>query len=403
MRILIADKLSPQVTAALEACGCAVTTDPNLKDDSLQAALALHDPQALVVRSTKVRADHLQAAPSLALVIRAGAGVNTIDVAHASGRGIYVTNCPGKNAVAVAELVVGQLVNLDRRLVDNAVTLREGRWAKKAYGKARGLKGRTLAILGVGQIGEEVIVRARAFGMHVRAWSRSLTPERAAALGVQRAATPLDACRGADALTVHVAYAPETRGLIGEELLEALAPGAYVINTARGGIVDEAALLRAIQTRGLRAALDVFAQEPADGEGDFPDAAISGAEAIYGSHHIGASTDQASEAVGDEVVRIIAHYQRTGEVLNCVNLSEQTEATHLLVVRHADEVGVLAKVLRFLGEAGINVQEMENIIFQGGGAACARIQLSSAPEAATLAALSADPQIFAASVVNIHR
>lgn len=403
MRVLIADKLSPQVTLALEACGCAVTTDPSLKDETLQAALALHDPQVLVVRSTKVRAEHLRAAGALALVIRAGAGVNTIDVADASLRGIYVTNCPGKNAVAVAELVVGQLVNLDRRLVDNAISLREGVWAKKVYGKARGLKGRTLAILGVGQIGEEVIVRAQALGMSIRAWSRSLTPARAAALGVVHAATPLEACRGADALTVHVAYTPETRGLVGEELLEALSPGAYVIHTARGGIVDEAALLRAIQTRGLRAALDVFENEPGDSDSVFADAAISGAAAIYGSHHIGASTDQASEAVGDEVVRIVSTYQRTGEVLNCVNLAQQTAATHLLVVRHADEVGVLAKVLRLLGEGGINVQEMENIIFQGGGAACARIQLSAAPEPATLAALSADPQIFAASVVNIHR
>ena len=351
MRVLIADKLSPQVVTALESCGCAVTADPTLADDTLRDALALHDPQVLVVRSTKVRAEHIQAAPALAVVIRAGAGVNTIDVGHASSRGVYVTNCPGKNAVAVAELVMGQLVNLDRRLVDNANTLREGRWAKKAYGKARGLQGRTLAILGLGQIGEEVVIRARAFGMKVRAWSRSLTPERAAALGVQLASTPLDACRGADALTIHVAYAPETRNLVGEELLEALAPGAYVINTARGGIVDEAALLRAIQTRGLRAALDVFEKEPGGDSGPFTDTAIASAEAIYGSHHIGASTDQASEAVGDEVVRIVSTYQRTGEVLNCVNLAEQTEATHLLVVRHADEVGI-ARGDRRLGLGG---------------------------------------------------
>lgn len=402
MRILIADRLASSVSPQLEACGCAVTTDTNLRGEALTAALALHDPQVLVVRSTKVQPEQILAASSLSLIIRAGAGVNTIDVPFAASRGVYVSNCPGKNAVAVAELTMGQLVNLDRRISDNVADLRAGVWAKKKYGAARGLKGRTLALLGCGQIGQEVITRAHAFGMRVRAWSRSLTRERAAAMGVDYAATPLDACRGADALTVHLAYSAETHHIVSAELLEALSPGAYVINTARGGIIDEDALRHAIETRGLRAALDVFENEPSAGDA-FTDAAISENASIYGTHHIGASTDQATEAVGDEVVRVATTYQRTGTVLNCVNLAQQSAATHLLVVRHADRVGVLAAVLDTLRQAEINVQEMENIIFHGGEAACARIQLHGIPSAETLAAIQGHPQVFAASIVNINR
>jgi len=403
MRILIADRLASTVTPKLEACGCAVTADSSLQDDALSTAMSLHDPQVLVVRSTKVRAEQILAAPSLSLIIRAGAGVNTIDVPFAAGRGVYVANCPGKNAVAVAELTIGQLVNLDRRIADNVADLRAGVWAKKKYGAARGLKGRTLAVLGCGQIGQAVIRRAQAFGMVVRAWSRSLTPDAAAAMGVAHAATPLDACRGADALTVHLAYSAQTHHIVSAQLLEALSPGAYVVNTARGGIVDEAALTHAIATRGIRAALDVFENEPGSSDSAFADEAIRSNPAIYGTHHIGASTAQATEAVGDEIVRIVDHYQRTGDVLNCVNLAAQSAADHLLVVRHADRVGVLAAVLDTLRVAGINVQEMENIIFQGGQAACARIQLHGAPSAETLQVIRDNDQIFAASVVNINR
>ena len=401
MRVLVADKFSPIVPDRLETAGCAVTVDFALKDEALLAALSRHNPQVIVVRSTRVTAAHIDAAPALSLIIRGGAGVNTIDVAHASNRGIYVANCPGKNAVAVAELTMGLLINLDRRIADNVIALRDGIWAKKEFGKARGLKGRTLAILGLGQIGQEVATRAMAFGMKVRAWSRSLTPEQAEVLGVEYAATPRQAARGAHALTVHVALTPQTRGLVGPEVLEALASGAYVINTARGGVVNEAALVHAIDTRGLRAGLDVFEDEPAATDTAFT-SAIASVGGVYGTHHIGASTDQASEAVGEEVVRIVETWLAVGEVLNCVNLADQTAASHMLVVRHADRVGVLAGILEQLKEASINVQEMENIIFQGGSAACARIQLGAGPSPETIQRIESSPDVFAAAVVVLN-
>jgi D-3-phosphoglycerate dehydrogenase / 2-oxoglutarate reductase len=401
MRVLVADKLSPSVREALENAGCAVIVEAGAKGDALSDALARSQAQVLVVRSTEVRAPQLHAAPELALVIRAGAGVNTIDVDEASRRGIYVANCPGKNAVAVAELTLLHLLNLDRRLADGVAELRAHRWNKAEYGRARGLHGRTLAVLGVGDIGREVIARAQAFGMKVRAWSRSLGPDDAAALGVTHCRSPREACSGAHALSIHLALTPQTRGLVGRELLEALAPGAFVVNTSRGEVLDQDALIQAIRSRGLRAGLDVFAEEPAGGAGDFP-YAIADEPAVYGTHHIGASTEQAEDAVGDEVVRIVRAFLQSGEVPNCVNLAEKSPATHLLVVRHADRVGVLASVLGALREHEVNVQEMENIVFRGAAAACARIQVDGAPPAAALALIAQNPDVYATSVVELE-
>jgi D-3-phosphoglycerate dehydrogenase len=383
MKILVADKFPATGIDALESAGCAVVSDPDLKDDALVAALTDEQPVVLIVRSTKVQRPHLEAAPSLALIIRAGAGVNTIDVATASARGVYVANCPGKNSVAVAELAFAHILSLDRRLVDGATDLKNGVWNKKGYQKAEGILGRTLGLLGLGGIGREMIPRAHAFGMKVVAWSRSLTPEHAESLGVAYAETPMDVARRCDMLSIHVALNEQTRALVDAELLAALPDGAFVINTSRGDVVDQPALEAAIKTRGFRAGLDVFLDEPTAGTGEL-DPGVFAHEGVQGSHHIGASTAQAQTAVADEAVRIVTTFLNEGNVLNCVNLAEYADATHLLVVRHRDEVGILAGVLDGLREAGINVQEMENVLFRGGDAACARIQIDRAPDGPTL-------------------
>ncbi len=401
MRVLIVDKLSPDTPSRLQAAGASVEVAVGLQGDALLAKLQESDPDVLVVRSTKVEGRHLEAARALSLVIRAGAGVNTIDLATASARGIYVSNCPGKNAIAVAELTIGHLVNADRRIADNAADLRAGRWRKGAYSKARGLYGRTLAVLGVGEIGAEVIARAVAFGMKVRGWDKRPRPELAERLGFQYASSALEACRGADALSVHLALVPETRKLVDRQLLDALAPGAIVINTSRGEVLDEDALADAVRTRGLRAGLDVFDPEPSGSEAEFSPA-VAALPGVYGTHHIGASTDQASEAVAVEVVRIIEVWLRTGQVPNVVNLAQRTPATHVLVVRHADRVGVLASVLGVLREHDVNVQEMENIIFQGAKAACARIQVERFPGREVLARIESSPDVYAASLVALE-
>jgi D-3-phosphoglycerate dehydrogenase len=341
-------------------------------------------------------------AGALKLVVRAGAGYNTIDVAAASRRGIYVSNCPGKNAIAVAELAFALILALDRRIADNVISLRRGEWNKKEFSKARGLYGRTLGLIGTGGIGQEMIPRARAFGMKVVAWSRSLTAERAAALNVERLDTPQAVARQADVLSVHLALKPETRSLVGADVFSSMKEGAIFINTSRGEVVDQAALVHALKTRNIRAGLDVFANEPTSAVGDFTDE-IAGEENLYGTHHIGASTDQAQEAIAAETVRIVQAFKETGRVPNVVNLAQGTPATHTLVVRHQDRPGVLAHVLDAVKGANINVQEMENIIFEGSEAAVARINLEAAPPPETLQRLrSENPDILELSLLEIR-
>ena len=236
--------------------------------------------EVLIVRSTKVTADMMDAG-GLALIVRAGAGYNTIDVAAASARGIYVSNCPGKNSIAVAELAFGLMLSLDRRIPDNVADLRAGRWNKAEYSKARGLHGRTLGLLGFGNIAQEVARRAQAFGMDVAVWSRRFEDQNdidLAQYGLDTSGrgpkvailpTPADVAAAADVLSVHVALGPETRGLVDAALLARLRPGAFFINTSRAEVVDHAALADAVRDRGIRVGLDVYPDEPTTGTAEF--------------------------------------------------------------------------------------------------------------------------------------
>ena len=393
MLVLIADKFEQSGRAGLTAAGCEVLYQPGTKDQALVQAIAAAKPDVLVVRSTKVTEPMLDAGP-LKLVVRAGAGYNTIDVAAASRRGIYVSNCPGKNAIAVAELACALILALDRRVPDNVIALRKGEWRKEEFSKARGLYGRTLGLIGVGQIGSEMIPRARGFGMPVVAWSRSLTLARAEALGITWMSSPEDVARAADIVSVHLALNADTKGRLGAEFFGAMREGAYFINTARGELVDHAALAQAVKERKLRVGVDVYANEPAGGTGAFADP-LGQDPAVYGTHHIGASTEQAQEAIAAETVRIIQAFKETGKVPNVVNLAWRSPATHMLIVRHLDRPGVLAGVLDSLRAAKINIQEMENVVFQNADAAVAHINLDQSVATEVLEQCrAADPNIL---------
>jgi D-3-phosphoglycerate dehydrogenase len=394
MKVLVADKFESSGLKGLRDAGCDVVYEPDVKDAALLNALEKHAANVLVVRGTKVTREMLDAGP-LSLIVRAGAGYNTIDVAAASERGIYVSNCPGKNAIAVAELAFGLMLALDRRIPENTADLRAGKWNKQEYSKARGLYGRTLGLLGIGSIGQEMVRRAAGFGLPVVLWSRRfdgedrpMSEEEARSLGVEPALrtiaidlapSPGDVAARADMLSVHVALGPETKGMVNAAILSKLKPGAIFINTSRGEVVDEAALAAAVKERGIRAGLDVFAAEPAAATGTFQDHIVD-LPGISATHHIGASTEQSQEAIAAETVRIIRSYKETGRVPNVVNLARRTPATHMLVVRHKDRPGVLAHVFHHLREANLNVQEMENIVFEGAEAAVARINLDGAPD-----------------------
>ena len=400
MRVLVADKFEQSGLDGLAALRCEVSCEPGLKDQALAERVAEFKPDVLIVRSTKVGEPVLAAGP-LKLVVRAGAGYNTIDLAAASRRGIYVSNCPGKNSIAVAELAFALILALDRRIADNVISLRAGEWNKAEFSKARGLFGRTLGLLGVGNIGSQMIPRAKAFGTRVVAWSRSLSAERAEALGIERRDSPREAAATADIVSVHLALGPETRGLCDAGFFAAMKKGAYFINTARGEIVDEEALKAAIREKGIRAGLDVFAQEPAGATGEFT-SEIAQTPAVYGTHHIGASTEEAQEAIAAEAVRIVRIFQETGKPPNVVNLARKTPATCALVVRHLDRPGVLASVLDAISAAKINVQEMENVVFEGAEAAVARVNLETIPSEATLQLVrTANPDILELSLIRL--
>ena len=401
MKLLVADKFETVGIDGLKDLGCDVVVRPDVKADELAALVKEIDPKILVVRSKKVNEAALGAGPALSLVIRAGAGIDTIDVTAASRLGIFVSNCPGKNSIAVAELVLGLLLALDRRIPDQVADLRKGEWQKGEYSKARGLHGRTLGILGVGQIGREVARRAQAFGMKVVAWSRNLTDEEAERLNIGYCETPLEVARLSDAVSVNVAGGPETRHLVDERFLAAMKPGALLINAARGSVVDEVALEKAVRERGIRAGLDVYQDEPSGAKGEFK-SALTGTPGVYGTHHVGASTDQAQVAIAHEVIRIVDGFLKTGVAPHCVNRLARSSATHVLSVRHQNKPGVLAHVFKVLFEGAVNVEEVENIAYHGAQASVARIQVSTPPSEAALDEIrNGNPNVISVDLTQI--
>jgi D-3-phosphoglycerate dehydrogenase len=389
MKILIADAFPRERLSDLEALGLAVDHRPDLPVKDLPAAA--RDASILVVRSKQVAAAVFEQASALSLVVRAGAGVNTIDVGAASARGVYVANCPGQNSIAVAELAIGLVVALDRRIPDNVALLRAGKWDKKGFSEAAGLHGRTLGVAGLGAIGREVVKRAQALGMRVVAWSRSLDDARAKALGVERAPDLVALARESDFLSLHLPLAKETRGAVSRAVLDAMRPGTALVNTARAELVDQDALLELARAGRIRVATDVFAAEPEKGQAEF-DSPLAKLPNVYGTHHIGASTGQAQDAIARETVRIVESFVRTGHVPNCVNVARKTPARARLVVRHLDRVGVLATVLGAIREAGINVENVQNVVFEQAQAASCTIDLDERPAEPLLAHLRSGVQ-----------
>lgn len=398
MKILIADSVSNQMVEELRGLGAEVVQRPDATADDLPETIG--DAEVLIVRSTKVTRATIEAGEALSLVVRAGAGVNTIDVDAAAERGVFVSNCPGKNTDAVAELTMGLVLALDRSIVDATYDLRAGRWRKKHFGSGRGLKGRVLGVVGFGAIGRAVARRAAAFQMSVAAWSRSLTPEAAAEAGVAHHATIVDLARVSDVLSVHVAGGEGTRHLVSTQVFDALRPGSIFVNTSRGEVVDTAAMAHAIDSKGIRVGLDVFEDEPAGGDAAFP--AIDLAQRVYATPHIGASTAQASEAIAEEAVRVVRTYLHTGTPANAVNHQDRSPGKTVLVVRQYNRVGVLAEVLSEIRAAGINVEEMDNRNFDGGHAAACTMKLDGVPSHETLERIRANPNIIRVVVKQIE-
>ena len=401
MRVLFADSVGESTVTRLEERGHACVLDPALQADDLAANLGGFD--ALVVRSTKVGSDVFEGADRLALVIRAGAGTNTIDTEAAAARGVLVANLPGRNAAAVAELTMGLLIAVDRRIVDGTVDLRSGRWDKKSYSAARGLRGTTLGILGLGSIGLEVAQRAAAFGMHLLALAkpdrRGHVLARAEELHIDMVESLSELLPACDSVSLHLPSSPDTAGLVDRSFLDLMKPEAILLNTSRGELVDEDALLEALDAKPLRAGLDVYAGEPGTGAAEWT-SRLAQHPRVVGTHHIGASTQQAQDAIADGVVEIIDAFVR-GETPNCVNLTPSRIGSATLTVRHLDRVGVLAHVLDLLSRNSLNVEQMQNRVFRGGDAAVATIDVAGPVSEDLLADLGSLPDVFGVSAASI--
>jgi D-3-phosphoglycerate dehydrogenase len=381
MRVFVADRLAEDALDEMRALGVEVEYAPEVDAEELPNRLG--GVNVLIVRGTEVRASALAAGKSLNLVIRAGAGTRNVDVAYASERGIYVAATPGRNAHAVAELTFTLIGCLDRRVPDATIALRGGRWEKDEYARAVGLEGRRIGILGLGHVGRAVLRLAQAYQMLPFAYGRSLTAARAAELGVERVGSPLELARSSDVFTVHLELSERTRGAVDRSVLEALPDGASFVNTARPELVDYAALLELIPKKSLRVGLDVMPSEPGQRTARY-EHAILHAGLVYATPHIGASTDRAQTAIASETVRILRSFVTKGEVPNVVNIAQSTWSRYQLVVRHVDQVGALANVLAVLKRHGIHISGLDNTVFEGGRAACAKIRVESRPSEACL-------------------
>jgi D-3-phosphoglycerate dehydrogenase len=270
--------------------------------------MATFKPSVLVVRSTKIPADIIDASSKLQLIVRAGAGYDTIDVAHCSKQGVYVANCPGKNAHAVAELTFGLILSIDRRIAEGVQLLKEGQWAKSAFISSLGIKGRTLGIFGLGAIGTLVLERAKAFDLNVIVFNRSKKEGLDKQLGFEYVDSLGEFLSRSDIVSLHCPGGADTKEIINKEFLSHMKPEAVLINTVRGSVVKDEDMLNHLEAnKNFWYGTDVFNGEPATGKAEFVNK-IAQHPRVYGTHHIGASTKQSESAIGDEATRIIKKF-----------------------------------------------------------------------------------------------
>ncbi|HEY1912475.1 MAG TPA: phosphoglycerate dehydrogenase [Vicinamibacterales bacterium] len=352
MKIVVADDLPASALALLRAePGWIVDAQPGRPAAALAADLA--DADALLVRSaTKVDAALIDAAPMLRIVARAGTGVDNVDVAAASSRGILVVNAPGANSISVAEHACALMLALARSVPAADHAMKDSKWEKKKF-LGTELRGKTLGVAGLGRIGQEVAQRARAFGMRLVAHDPFISKEIAAGLGVELM-TLDEICATADYLTLHLPSTPDTRHLFNDERFARCKPGIRLINTARGELIDQAALSRAIDNGVVAAAgLDVFEIEPPS------DWSLVHRPQVIATPHIAASTREAQELVGTETAEAVRDFLRDGTVRNAVNFpSIQPDEMRRLQpwIRLADQLGAIASQMGTARIEGLGVR-----------------------------------------------
>ncbi|MDP2362760.1 MAG: 3-phosphoglycerate dehydrogenase [Ignavibacteria bacterium] len=313
LKVLVADKFPDKYIQQMKDLDLEVIYNAKLGEKDLPEAAI--DSDIIVVRSTVVNEEAISNSNKLKLIIRAGSGVNNINIAAANKKGVAVANCPGMNAVAVAELAIGLMLSLDRCIPENVIDFNKGIWNKDKYSKGKGLKGKTLGLIGVGNIGKEVARRALAFEMTVL--GKDVVPIEGVQIKlINEMDQLLPLC---DVVSIHLPATPQTKGMINKQVFSYMKKGAYLINTSRQDVLVEDDLLEAIKEKNLRAAVDVFKGEPEAKSGEVSSKLMNNPN-IYVTHHIGASTEQAQDAVAEETINIIKHYVQSGVVDNKVNI-----------------------------------------------------------------------------------
>ena len=301
-RVLVSDPLAAEAVAEMMAAGLDVAVKTGLSPDELKKEIGAYE--AIVVRSaTKLRKDVLDRAERLELIVRAGVGLDNIDVDHAKSKGIAVRNTPAASTNSVAELALGHLLSLARHIARGTVSLRAGRWEKKEL-KGVEIAGKILGIVGIGRIGQALARKATALGMKVVAYDAfikdSPLPEIVTMVPIE------DLLGGSDFISLHIPFDPKVGATIGAAEIAAMRDGVRLINCARGGVIDEAALAQGLKTGKVAgAALDVFATEPPDIAGP-----LFAAEPLSLTPHIGAATVEAQGRVGDEAAEIVIAFAK---------------------------------------------------------------------------------------------
>lgn len=400
-RVLVVDRLGAHALDGLRAAGCDAIQNPMLEGTTLPDAMRDIEPDILVTRNAQVDDRVLGATERLGLVIGTGPTIDSIDVKTASNRGIFVAHCPGRTAAAVAELAWALILACDRNLVNAAWSARAGQLSEGSR-EALGLSGRTLGVVGLGQVGQEVARRGIAFGMHVVAWSRHITEARCNALGIDYCANLVNLAKLSDVVSVSVTGNEESEGLLGDKFFQALRPGCSIVNTSLGSVVNERALLNACRTKGIRAGLDLHSVGGLSSPGS-PAAELLAEPSVIATLDAGAHTAQARESIDHDVVRIVRQWLEQGTVSSCINRSSVSSATTLIHVRHLNRPGVLVGIFDVLGQASINVEEMENVICEGNQAAIARIHLNELPTERTMRQIREAPHVLGVHVQSIRR
>ncbi len=389
MKTLVACELPDPALERLRALAMELDYRPRATAADLRDLV--RDTSVLVVAQTRVSPELIGRATALQMIVHAGPGPGEIAVDEASTQGVFVTHCPDVDAEAIAEMTFALLLALDRRLVEAANAMRDGRWARGELTDAHGLAGRTLGILGYGPVGCRVAERARAFGMQVLAWASRL-PESPAAAGVQFVNWPRELAAQSDAVVVH-ACPDDAEPLADADFLDHLRPGASLVITGGAGCFEEAALARAIEQRKLRVAIDVYSNEPTSDIARFR-CRLCDLPGAIATPHLGPLTQQARDATAAEVVRIVESFVVSGEVVNSLNLVDHSPATWQLVLRVRDQVGVMAAVLETIRADGINAQEITSRVFTGAKAAWCTIALDERPSTEALRALAKLPDVL---------